>query len=156
MTAARSRTASAATQQLKVRVVLGIDLAGASDERCVREHFLQFGHNGTVRPLLEAGGEDSRQLEVSGHVGQGQDAVLELAGCLVLDEGSQAALMVHEEDGGCAPGNAAVLVVTHQLLLELVITVVKPSRRLSWFPRASRRALPRMRQSRTPSGTIRR
>ncbi|MNF03322.1 hypothetical protein D3C80_2026120 [compost metagenome] len=62
----------------EVLVVPGIDLAGAGDIGRIRKLLLEFRHQRAVGAILEAGGEDGRQFEVAGQVGQGQHVVLEL------------------------------------------------------------------------------
>ena len=47
---------------------------------------LELGHQGAVRTGLETSGEDGRQLEVLGQVGQRQHIVLEPVGVDVADE----------------------------------------------------------------------
>jgi len=64
----------------EVLVVPGVDLAWAGDVRGIREQCFQLRHQRAVGALLEAGGEDGRQVEELGQVGQGQHVVLERGG----------------------------------------------------------------------------
>ena len=81
----------------EVLVVPGVDVAGAGDVRGLREHFLEFRHQRAVGAVLEAGGEDGRQVEEPGDVGQCQDVVLELVRAEIADQGEQACLVVDEQ-----------------------------------------------------------
>ncbi|MNF96275.1 hypothetical protein D3C84_790590 [compost metagenome] len=64
----------------EIFVIPRVDLAWAGDIRRVRKHLFQLRHQWTIWALLEAGGENGRQLEKPGYVCQGQHVVLELVG----------------------------------------------------------------------------
>src|SRR5690606_20738466 len=61
----------------KVVVVPGVDLPWPGDVGGIREQFLKFRHERSVRAVLETGGQDRRQLEIFRSVRQGQHIVLE-------------------------------------------------------------------------------
>ncbi|MNW05928.1 hypothetical protein D3C71_2022540 [compost metagenome] len=50
--------------------------------------------------MLEAGGEDGRQVEELGQVSQGQDVVLERIRLDVADQREQTSLVVDQQDSG--------------------------------------------------------
>src|SRR3990167_8976298 len=58
----------------------------------------RVGNPRAIGSLLETGGEDSRQLEELGQIGQCQHVVLEFVRRKVLDQGDQARLVVDQQD----------------------------------------------------------
>ncbi|MNH12859.1 hypothetical protein D3C79_724130 [compost metagenome] len=97
----------------EVFVVPGVDLARAGNVRRIREQGFQFRHQRAVGALLEAGGEDGRQVEELGQVGQGQHVVLERVRLDVADQGQQASLVVDQQDSGVVFVQAVVFEVGH-------------------------------------------
>ncbi|MNP35584.1 hypothetical protein D3C76_1289230 [compost metagenome] len=97
----------------EVFVVPGVDLAWAGDVRGVREQGFQLWYQRAVGALLEAGGEDGRQVEELGQVSQGQHVVLERVRLDVADQGQQASLVVDQQDSGVVFVQAVVFEVGH-------------------------------------------
>ncbi|MNE59397.1 hypothetical protein D3C80_1544860 [compost metagenome] len=93
----------------EVFVVPGIDVARARDVRRVRELLLEFGHQRAIWAVLEAGGEDGRQLEVLGQVRQGQHIVLETVGFDIPYQREQTRLVIHQQYGGVVLVQSLVL-----------------------------------------------
>ena len=65
----------------------------------VREKSLQLGDERPIRPVLEARGQDRRQLEVVRQVAEREHVVLEIIGREVADDVAEAGLVVDQKHG---------------------------------------------------------
>ena len=92
----------------EVFIVPGVDVAGAGDVGRIGKEGLDLGHERTVGAVFETGGEDRRQFEILGGVGEGHDVVAEFFGREVADEIAEARLVIDEQDGGVVFVEAAV------------------------------------------------
>ena len=75
-------------------------MTGAGDKRRIGEHLSDFGQQRPVGTAFQTGGQNRRQAEKFGAVGQCQNVVLEFAGSEILHEGKQARLMIDKKTYG--------------------------------------------------------
>ncbi|MNV79757.1 hypothetical protein D3C71_1733250 [compost metagenome] len=81
--------------------------------------------------MLEAGGEDGRQLEEFGNVSKCQHIVLEFVGREILNQGNQTGLVIDQQHYSVVFVQAVVGSVAHdEVLLRWVIVVVQHGLRL--------------------------
>ena len=99
----------------KILVVPRIDVAGPGDVGRIGEERFQFRHKRAIRAILEARGEDRRQVEVFRGIGEREDGVLEVVRREVLHAVGQTSLMIDEQDGDICLIEAVVFERAHGL-----------------------------------------